>query len=431
MTYDVTDPGALGKRVRTDFPILQHPLRGGNRLVYLDSAATTQRPRHVLDAERNFYEHHNAAAHRGAHQLSAAATHDYEQARGTVAAHLHRPADEVVFTKNTTEAINLVAQGIADRRCAKQLRLRPGADIVVSEMEHHANLIPWQQACQRSGARLRWFPLTDDGRLCLDGIEELVTERTALVAVTAQSNVLGTVNPVRTIAARAHSVGAKVLVDGAQWAPHRQLDLDELGADFLAFLGHKMCGPSNIGVLWGRRELLETLPPLITGGSIIEDVTMTTARFRPPPHRFEAGVPGVAQAVGLAAAFDYLGRIGWDNIAAHEEALTEYALRQMAKLPDVTVIGPDTTKDRGGVIALVHDRVPARQLADMLDTAGVAVRVGHHCARPLHARYGLPATVRASFYLYNTYDDVDALVNVLHDAQQGASARDRLAEADG
>ncbi|MFE0542268.1 MULTISPECIES: cysteine desulfurase [unclassified Streptomyces] len=405
MTFDVD-------ALRKDFPILERTVEGGARLVYLDSGATTQKPLQVLDAERDFYLRHNAAVHRGAHQLAGEATDAYENARQTVARFIGAADDEVVFTKNTTEGINLVAYALGNDR-----RLGPGDRIVVTEMEHHANLVPWQQLAERTGATLDWFGLTDDGRLDLSRVDELLDERTKVLALAHQSNVLGTINPVRALADRAHAFGALVVVDGAQSVPHRPVDVGELGADFLAFSGHKMLGPSGVGVLWGRRELLAALPPFLTGGSMIEIVEMDRTTFLPPPQRFEAGVPMTAQAVGLAAAVDYLRALGMDAVAAHEDRLTARALDLLGEIPGVGIVGPRDLTDRGPAVSFTVDGIHPHDVGQVLDERGVAVRVGHHCARPIVRRYGIPATTRATFYVYNTPDEVDALVEGVRAAQ--------------
>ncbi|MGV4987166.1 cysteine desulfurase [Streptomyces sp. NRAIS4] len=399
--------------LRKDFPILERTLDGGVPLVYLDSGATTQKPLQVLDAERDFYLHHNAAVHRGAHQLAGEATEAYEQARHTVARFIGAAADEVVFTRNTTEGINLVAYALGNAG-----RLGPGDRIVVTEMEHHANLVPWQQLAERTGARLDWFGLTDDGRLDLSRVEELLDERTKVVALTHQSNVLGTLNPVRELADRAHAFGTLVVVDGAQSVPHRPVDVTELGADFLAFSGHKMLGPNGVGVLWGRAELLAGLPPFLTGGSMIEIVEMDRTTFLPPPQRFEAGVPMTSQAVGLAAAVEYLERLGMAQVAAYEDTLTARALELLSEVPGVRIVGPAEPTDRGSAVSFTVDGVHPHDVGQVLDERGVAVRVGHHCARPIVKRYGIPATTRASFYVYNTPAEVDALVEGVRAAQK-------------
>lgn len=399
--------------LRKDFPILRRTVASGAPLVYLDSGATTQKPLQVLDAERDFYLTRNAAVHRGAHQLAGEATEAYEQARHTVARFIGAADDEVVFTKNTTEGINLVAYALGNAG-----RIGPGDRIVVTEMEHHANLVPWQQLAERTGATLDWFGLTDDGRLDLSRVDELLDERTKVLALTHQSNVLGTLNPVRALADRAHAHGTLVVVDGAQSVPHRPVDVDELGADFLAFSGHKMLGPNGVGVLWGRAELLAGLPPFLTGGSMIEIVEMDRTTFLPPPQRFEAGVPMTAQAVGLAAAVEYLERLGMAEVAAYEDTLTARALQLLAEVPGVRVVGPADLTDRGSAVSFTVDGIHPHDVGQVLDERGVAVRVGHHCARPVVRRYGIPATTRASFYVYNTLEEVDALVAGVRAAQR-------------
>ncbi|MFI6683748.1 cysteine desulfurase [Streptomyces sp. NPDC050485] len=411
MAYDVPDFDV--DRIREDFPILGRTLDSGAQLVYLDSGATTQKPLQVLDAERDFYLHHNAAVHRGAHQLSVEATDAYEGARRTIASFVGAAEDEIVFTKNTTESINLVAYALGNAGA-----LGPGDKIVVTEMEHHANLVPWQQLAERTGARLAWFGLTDEGRLDLSDLDRLVDGTTKVVALTHQSNVLGTLNPVRTIADRAHAVGALVVVDGAQSVPHRPVDVRELGADFLAFSGHKMLGPSGVGVLWGRAGLLDSLPPFLTGGSMIEVVEMERSTFLPPPQRFEAGVPMTAQAVGLAAAVDYLQALGMPAVAAHEDRLTALALDLLGEIPGVRIIGPPDLTERGSAVSFVVAGIHPHDVGQVLDDRGVAVRTGHHCARPLARRLGVPATTRASFYLYNTPAEVKALADGVRAAQK-------------
>ncbi|HEX3789474.1 MAG TPA: cysteine desulfurase [Pseudonocardiaceae bacterium] len=414
--------------IRKDFPILGRTVRDGKRLVYLDSGATSQKPRQVLDAERAFTETSNAAVHRGAHQLAEEADDAYEGARGRIAEFVGVDAGELVFTKNATEGINLVAYAMSNARTsgsadAERFRLGPGDEVVVTEMEHHANLVPWQQLCERTGATLRWFAITDDGRLDLSNIDELVNDRTRLVAFTHQSNVLGTVNPPAQIVARAREVGALTVLDACQSVPHSPVDFGALGVDFAAFSGHKMLGPTGVGVLYGRRELLEIMPPFLTGGSMIEMVHMARSTFAPPPQRFEAGVPNFAQAVGLGAAVDYLNVVGMSRIAEHEHLLTEAALAGLAENPGVRVVGPTPegptgTSDRGGAVSFVVEGIHAHDVGQVLDDLGIAVRVGHHCAWPLHRRYGVAATVRATFYLYNDLDEVTALLDGVREAQR-------------
>ena len=427
----VTDMAPAGERpadrldveaIRADFPILGRAVRGGNHLVYLDSGATSHKPRAVLDAERDFYTTHNAAAHRGAHLLGEEATDAYEGARARIATFLSGQPGEIVFTKSATESVNLVAYAMSNAATAgpeaSRFALGPGDEVLVTEMEHHANLVPWQQLCQRTGATLRWFGVTPEGRLDLSNISELISGRTRLVAVTHQSNVTGTVPPVAQIAAAAHVVGALVLADGAQSVPHQPVDVTKLGADFLVFSGHKMLGPSGIGVLWGRRELLEAMPPYVTGGSMIEVVRMEGSTFLPPPERFEAGVPAAAQAVGLAAACDYLDAIGMTSVAAHEEALTAHALEVVGAIPGLRILGPLTTQDRGGAVSFVLDGIHPHDVGQVLDELGIAVRADHHCAWPLHRALGAQSSTRASFYVYNTHDEVDALADGIRQAQK-------------
>jgi cysteine desulfurase / selenocysteine lyase len=408
--------------IRADFPILGRAVRGGRPLVYLDSGATSHKPRQVLDAERDFYTIHNSAAHRGAHLLGEEATDVYEGARVRVAAFIGADPGEIVFTKSATEALNLVAYAFSNAAtagpAARRFRVGPGDEVLVTEMEHHANLVPWQQLCQRTGATLRWFGVTPDGRVDLSQADELIGDRTRIVAVTHQSNVTGTVPPVGQIAALAHARGALVVADGAQSVPHRPVDVARLGPDFLAFSAHKMLGPSGIGVLWGRRELLEAMPPFITGGSMIEVVRMEGSTFLPPPQRFEAGVPAAAQAAGLASACDYLDALGMANVAEHEEALTAHALGALGQIPGVRVLGPLTTEDRGGAVSFTVDGVHPHDVGQLLDELGIAVRADHHCAWPLHRALGVQASTRATFYVYNTHDEVDALADGVRQTQR-------------
>lgn len=424
-----SSPGFDLARVRADFPILRRMVRGGKRLVYLDSAATSQKPVEVLDAERAFYEVSNAAVHRGAHQLAEEATEAYEQARRRIAGFVGAAPKDLVFTKNATEALNLAAYSFTNATAksavgadlpdgADRFVLKPGDEIVVTEMEHHANLVPWQEVCVKTGARLRWLGITDDGRLDLSRLDEIVNERTKVLAVVHQSNLLGTINPLEHLAERAREVGALFVVDACQSIPHLPVDVGDTGADLIAWSGHKMLGPMGIGCLWGRAEVLAAMPPFITGGSMIKVVQMESSTYADPPQRFEAGVPMAAQAVGLAAAVEYLERLGMDVVAAHERELTEYLLNRMRELPGVTVIGPETTVDRGGTVSFVIDGVHAHDVGQVLDDRGVAVRVGHHCAWPTCERFGVRATARASLAVYNGRDDVDALIDAIGDAQR-------------
>ena len=410
-------------RIRADFPILARTVRDGVPLVYLDSGATSHKPVQVLDAERDFYERLNSAPHRGAHALSEEATAAYEGARERIARFIGGAPQDVVFTKNATEAINLVAYAFSTSPHpaipgSERFVLGVGDEVLVTEMEHHANLVPWQELCRRTGATLRWIPVTDGGRLDLTDLDSLLTERTKVVAVVHASNVLGTVNPVEQIVERAHAVGALVVLDACQSVPHLGVDVEALGADFVAFSGHKMFGPSGIGVLWGARALLEAMPPFLTGGSMIETVRMEGSTYAPPPQRFEAGVPMTAQAIGLAAAVDYIEELGIDRIHAHELALTERLLAGLAARPWVTVIGPTDLQSRGGTVAFVVDDVHAHDVGQVLDASGVAVRVGHHCAWPLHRRFRVAATTRASFAAYSTAGEVDALLTALDTVPQ-------------
>ncbi len=410
--------------IRGDFAILSRCVRGGKPLVYLDSGATSHKPRQVLDAERAFYEQHNSAVHRGAHQLAEEATDAFESARETVARFIGAHTQEVVFTKNATEALNLVAYAFSnaaapgamdgvDADVAARFTLGAGDEIVITEMEHHANLIPWQELARRSGATLRWIGVTDDGRLDLGDLDTVITERTKVVAFTHVSNVLGTINPVAAIVDRARAVGALTVLDACQSVPHMGVDVVDLGVDFLAFSGHKMLGPMGVGVLWGRYDLLAAMPPFLTGGSMIEVVRMEGSTYAAPPARFEAGVPMAAQAVGLGAACDYLTSLGMGRVTAHEHALTEALLAGLAKRRWIRVIGPADGQDRSGAVAFVVDGVHSHDVGQILDDAGVAVRVGHHCAMPLHKRMNATATTRASFAAYNTVAEVDALLNAL------------------
>jgi cysteine desulfurase / selenocysteine lyase len=412
--------------IRADFPVLARTVRNGNPLVYLDSGATSQKPVQVLDAERSFYELHNSAAHRGTHLLGEEATDVYEGARAKVAAFIGADVGEVVFTKNATEAINLVAYAMSNATVtggSSRFRVLPGDEILITEMEHHANLVPWQQLCERTGATLRWLSVTPDGRLELDDLDRMITGRTKLVAVTHQSNVTGTIPPVTDIARAAHEKGALVLADAAQSVPHQPVDVAALGADFLAFSGHKMLGPYGIGVLFGRADLLEAMPPFLTGGSMIEVVRMEGSTFLPPPQRFEPGVPAVAEAAGLGAAVDYLSALGMSAVAAHEESLTAHALDALREINGVRILGPDTTKDRGGAVAFEVEGVHPHDVGQVLDELGVAVRTGHHCAWPLHRALGVQASTRATFYVYNTHAEVEALADGIRYAQRFFGAR--------
>jgi cysteine desulfurase/selenocysteine lyase len=398
-------------RIREDFPILRETVNG-KPVVYLDNAASTQKPRQVIDAIATHYQRNNANVHRGIHELSNRATDAYDAARMKVAA-LFGIADpaELIWTRGTTEGLNLVAYtwGMAN--------IRQGDEILLSMLEHHSNLVPWQILAQRTGARLRFLELDDQGRLELSGLDYLLTERTKLVSISHVSNALGTVNPVREIAARAKAVGALMVVDGAQSAPHMPVDVPSLGADFYAFSGHKMCGPTGIGGLWGRREVLEAMPPFHGGGDMIEFVELESSTYAPIPNKFEAGTPNVAGAVGLGAAADYLAGIGRDAILAHERHLIAYAVERLAEIPDLAILGPRSLEERSGVISFTLADIHPHDLATILDSEGVAIRAGHHCCQPLMKCMGVGSTARASFYLYNTTEEVDALVDALHKAR--------------
>jgi cysteine desulfurase/selenocysteine lyase len=392
--------------IRADFPILTRVMRGGNQLAYLDSGATSQRPLQVLDAERDFLTTSNGAVHRGAHQLMEESTDAYELGRADIAAFIGADVDELVFTKNATESLNLVSYALGDDRFERAVG--PGDVIVTTELEHHANLIPWQELARRTGATLRWYGVTDDGRIDLDSL--VLDERVKVVAFTHHSNVTGAVAPVAELVARAGAVGALTVLDACQSVPHESVNVHALGVDYAAFSGHKMLGPNGIGVLYGRREHLSTMPPFLTGGSMIETVTMEATTYAPAPQRFEAGTPMTSQVVGLAAAARYLGAIGMDAVAAHEHELVAAALDGLSAIAGVRVVGPASMVDRGSPVSFVVEGIHAHDVGQVLDDDGVAVRVGHHCAWPLHRRFGIAATARASFAVYNTLDEVDRLI---------------------
>ncbi|MGY4099286.1 cysteine desulfurase [Nocardia sp. R16R-3T] len=400
-------------RIRADFPILNRTVRDGKPLVYLDSGATSQRPLAVLDAEREFLTERNSAVHRGAHQLAEEATDAYEGARADIGRFVGVDADEIVFTKNATESLNLVTYAFSDDRFP--YHVGPGDEIVITELEHHANLVPWQELARRTGATLKWYGITDDGRIDLDSLA--LSPATKVVAFTHQSNVTGAVTNVAELVRRATDVGALTVLDACQSVPHMPVNFRELGVDFAAFSGHKMLGPSGVGVLYGRRTLLEQTPPFITGGSMIETVTMEASTYAPPPQRFEAGVPMTSQVVGLGAAVRYLEQIGMEAVAAHEHTLTGAALDGLAAIAGVRIIGPNENIDRGGAVSFVVEGIHAHDVGQILDDEGVAVRVGHHCAWPLMRRLGIPATARASFAVYNTLDEVDQLIAAVRKAQ--------------
>jgi len=405
----------LSPSLREDFPILSRTVRDGKRLVYLDSGATSQRPKQVIDAEVEFLTHHNAPVHRGAYEIAEEATDAYEDAREAIAGFIGADYDELVFTKNATEALNTVAFVLGDDR-AGQYQVGEGDEIVVTELEHHANLVPWQELARRTGATLRWYGVTEDGRIDMDSLE--LSEKTKVVAFTHQSNVTGAVTDVKEMVRRARAVGALVVLDACQSVPHMPVDVKDLDVDFLAFSGHKMLGPNGVGALYGRRELLEALPPFLTGGSMIEVVTMEKTTFAAPPQRFEAGTMMTSQVVGLGAAVKYLDAIGMDKVAAHEHRLTALALEKLQEIDGVTIIGPTTPEQRGSAVAFKVEGIHPHDLGQVLDDQGVCIRVGHHCAWPIHQILNAQSTARASFYIYNTEEDVQALADAVRHAQK-------------
>ena len=398
--------------LRKDFPILSRTVAGGRPLVYLDSANTSQKPQVVIDTMVDHLERHNANIARAMHTLGSESTEAFEAARDGVAEFIGAPSrDEVIFTKNVTEALNLLSNTFA--WAEGDLRVGEGDEVLITEMEHHSNIVPWQLLTERTGATLRWFGITDDGLLDLSQIDELITERTKVVSLAWVSNMLGTINPVRRIADRAHEVGAVVILDAAQAVPHLPVDVVESGADFVAFTGHKCVGPTGIGVLWGKADLLDRLPPFHGGGEMIETVTMERSTYAKAPHKYEAGTPPIVEAVGLGAAVDYLAHVGMDAIHAHEKAITGYALEGMATIPGLTVLGPTDPTLRGGAISFEIDGVHPHDVAQVLDSRGVAVRAGHSCAKPAHARFGVQSSTRMSSYLYTTPAEIDAFIEGL------------------
>ena len=398
-------------RHKNDFPILKRKVRGGNTLIYLDSGATSQKPEIVIEAEANFYRTKNAAVHRGAHLVAEEASEVYEGARENIARFIGAKSDEVIFTKSATESLNLIAYSLGNPE--SKFHLESGDEIVVSEMEHHANLIPWQQLAKRVGAKLTWFKITDEGRLDLSDIDKLINKKTKIVAITHQSNVLGTIVPLAQITKAAHAVGAVVVLDACQSAPHFAVDVKKLEVDFLAFSGHKVLGPTGIGVLWGKAELLDQLEPSLFGGSMVDSVTMQGATWAKAPRKFEAGVPNMAQAVGLSAAIDYISEIGMDKVAQHEQDLTKQLISGLQNISGVQVVGPVDMKDRGGVVSFTVDGVHPHDVGQYLDQFGIAVRTGHHCAWPLMRRLNLVGTTRASFHLYNDENEVKVLLDTV------------------
>lgn len=401
--------------IRQDFPILSRTVRDGQPLIYLDSGATAQRPLQVLDAERDFLTKHNAPVHRGAYQLAEEATDAYESAREAIAAFVGAENEEIAFTKNATEALNEVAFVLGDSR-AGELQVTEGDEIVVSELEHHANLVPWQELARRTGATLKWYQTTEDGRIYLDSLQ--LSEKTKVVALTHQSNVTGAVLDVKEAVRRAREVGALFVLDACQSVPHMAVDFHELDVDFAAFSGHKMLGPNGVGVMYGKKEHLRVLPPFLTGGSMIQKVTMEGSTFADAPQKFEAGTQMTSQVVGLGAAVAYLNELGMDKVAAHEHELTAYALEQLSDIPGLRIIGPTDMHNRGSAVSMVVDGIHPHDLGQILDDQGVSIRVGHHCAWPAHTCLGVQATARASFYVYNEKWEVDRLVEGIRKAQE-------------
>ena len=406
--HQVASGGIDWKAIREDFPILREQAHG-HPLIYFDSAATSQKPRAVLDALRNYYEHENANVHRGLHELSSRATEAYEKSRQQVANYLGAAsADEIVFTRGTTESINLVAQAWGGKF------LRDGDVALLTEMEHHSNLVPWQLLAERTGAQLRFVPVCDDGTLALDRLSSLLTSEVKLFAFTHVSNSLGTINPVRELCEKARAVGTLTLVDAAQSVGHMPINVRELGCDFLAFSGHKMCGPTGIGALYGRAEILDSIPPWHGGGEMIVSVSLEKSAFKKAPHRFEAGTPNIAGAIGLAAAIDYIESIGRAAIFEHDAQLAGYAMERLAELPGMRVLGPSA--ERGALVGFVMEAAHPHDLTTFADQYGLAMRGGHHCNQPLMRRFGLPGTTRASFYFYNTKGEIDRMIEILRDA---------------
>ena len=400
------------EKVRNDFPILNQDAHPGRPLIYLDSAASSQKPIQVIEAMDDYYRTYNANVHRGIHKLSEAATAAYEDARVRVGRFINAPSsDEVIIVRNATEGFNLLAFSWG------RANLGPGDEVLITAMEHHANIVPWQLICEQTGATLKHVPFTDAGHLDMAALESLLTEKTKMFSFTAASNVFGTINPVTELVAKAHAVGALAAVDAAQAVPHAAVDVQAWGADFVAFSSHKMCGPTGIGVIWGKREHLDAMPPFMGGGDMIRRVTLEKSTYNDLPYKFEAGTPAIAEGIGLGAAVDYLNEIGMDDIHAHEQKITAYALEALSEVPGLTILGPKTASERGGLVAFTVQRLHPHDIAQLLDEDGIAVRAGHHCAMPLHKLMGIGASARASFYLHTTTDEVDALVTSLHRAR--------------
>lgn len=404
--------------IKADFPIFKRSMRGGKPLTYLDSGATSQKPQSVIDAGSHFYENTNAAVHRGAHLLAEEADAAYEGARQIVADFIGAEVDEVIFTKSATESLNAIAYSFGNSSAGSRFALKAGDSIVVTEMEHHANLIPWQQLARRTGASLKWIPVTPDGILDYAAAEEIIDQTTKVLAFTHQSNVLGTVNDVDRLVGLAKKVGALTVLDACQSVPHFVVNVKKLDVDFLAFSGHKALGPTGIGILWGKAEHLDVMEPFLYGGSMIETVTMEYSTFAPAPRKFEAGVPNMAGAVGLGAALQYLSKIGMENVHAWESEITRYAIEKISAIPGVKIIGPHASANRGAVISFTIDGIHPHDVGQVLDQYGIAVRTGHHCAWPLMKKFGVSGTVRATFYIYNTLEDVDILAEGIQSAQK-------------
>lgn len=400
-------------KTRADFPILNQEAHPGVPLVYLDSAASSQKPAAVIEAMNAYYRDYNANVHRGIHALSEAATNAYEDARVRVAKFINAPSsDEVIFVRNATEGFNLLAFSWG------RANLRGGDEVLITAMEHHANIVPWQLVCEQTGATLKHVPFTADGKLDMEALDSLLTEKTKIFSFTAVSNVFGTINPVADLVAKAHAVGAVTAIDAAQAVPHEAVDIQAWNCDFMAFSSHKMCGPTGIGVLWGRREILEQMPPFMGGGDMISRVTLEKSTWNDLPYKFEAGTPAIAEGIGLGAAVDYLNELGMADVHAHEQMITGYALEALSEIPGLNIIGPQEAGERGGLVSFTLDGLHPHDVAQLLDDDGVAVRAGHHCAMPLHKIMGISATTRASFYVHTTTEEIDALAASLNRARE-------------
>ncbi len=408
MTHDFTTPLDI-PTIRADFPILSRTVGDGAPLVYLDNAATSQKPLQVINAMSDVYLKYNANVHRGIHTLSEETTEHYEGARVRLAQFINAPSHrELIYTRNTTESINIVAWTWG------RAKLKPGDVVISTQMEHHSNIVPWQMLAQEIGFEMKYVPPTPGGEFDMEAYADMLDERVKLVTVVHMSNVLGTVQPVKEIARMAHEAGALALVDGAQSAPHMPVDVQDIGCDFFVFSSHKMLGPTGIGALWGKAEILNEMPPFMGGGDMIRDVSLERTTYNDIPYKFEAGTPSYVEAIGFGAAVEYLQKLGMENVHAHEQAITAYALERLAEVPGIKVMGPDDASKKGAVAAMYMDGVHANDIAEMLDMYGVAVRAGHHCAQPLHAFYHVQSSARASFYIYNNFEEVDALIDALY-----------------